>query len=360
MMTVSSLPLISVIVPVYKVEPYLRRCLDSICRQSYTKLEIICVDDGSPDKSIDILREFEARDFRVKVVQQPNGGLSAARNAALEIARGEWVTGVDADDWLEPGIYEKAVACLSDDIDMLCFEMVPEWDNQVNETVDTGYRSYFYLREKGKVSADFQHLSWLNVCFWNKLWRRSLIEKFHMRFGEGMQHEDFAFFTLFMPDCRAVYLLGELGYHYFQREDSIMGATRVNPALQEDYFRQALDVAEQVTQQSRWHQSGHYFSRMLRSSWNYISRYCPEKADYYRKQYYRLVFQHQLPVKEPKRFKALMLSPLAPDVSRLLPNGKKSGKLFLAFHYTAYLLRILMAFLLRDKAASPIITHEGI
>lgn len=356
MKSVSLHPLISVIVPVYKVEAYLRRCLESICGQSYRNLEILCIDDGSPDDSIEILREFARHDHRIKVIRKPNGGLSSARNAALDIAQGEWIAGVDSDDWLEPGIYEKAVACLTDDIDMLCFEMVPEWSNRVDETVDARCRSYFYLREKGKLSADFQHLSWLNVCFWNKLWRRSLIEKYHMRFGEGMQHEDYAFYTLFMPDCRAVYLLGELGYHYFQREDSIMGATRVNPALQEDYFRQALNVAEQLTQQSRWFQSRYYFSRMLRISWSYICKYCPEKAGFYRQQYIYLVSRYRLPVVGTKSFKALMLSPLQPDVSRLLPGGKKSGKLFLWFHYGAYLLRPLIDFFQRYKAASPAIT----
>lgn len=360
MKSVSSHPLISVIVPVYKVEPYLRRCLESICSQSYRNLEILCVDDGSPDDSIAILREFACHDHRIKVVRKPNGGLSSARNAALDIAKGEWVTGVDGDDWLEPGIYEKAVACLSDDIDMLCFEMVPEWGGRVNESLDAGYRSYFYLREKGKLPADSQHLSWLNVCFWNKIWRRSLIEKYHMRFGEGMQHEDFAFYTLFMPDCRAVYLLGELGYHYFQRENSIMGATYRNPALQEDYFRQALNVAEQLTQQVRWKQSGPYFSSMLRTSWDYICRYCPEKADYYRQQYARLVFRYKLPVSGNNRFKALMFSPIQPDVSRLLPGGKKSGKVFLLFHYGAYLLKRLKVSFQRERYYTTAQTGERI
>lgn len=336
MKSVSSRPLISVIVPVYKVEAYLRRCLESICNQSYRNLEIICVDDGSPDDSIEILREFACHDHRIKVIRRPNGGLSAARNSALEIAKGEWITGVDGDDWLEPGIYERAVACLSDDIDMLCFEIVPEWSDSVDEALDAEYRSYFHLREKGKLSADCQRLSWLNVCFWNKIWRRSLIEKYHMRFGEGMQHEDFAFYTLFMPDCRAVYLLGVLGYHYFQRENSIMGATRTKPSLQEDYFRQALNVAQQLTKQNRWKQAGLYFSRMLRISWNYICRFCPEKAEFYRRQYSHLVFRYRLPIAENKHFKALMLSPLFPDVARLFPNGRKSGKLFLLFHYAAY------------------------
>ena len=91
-------PLISVIVPVYKVEKYLDRCLGSICGQTYKHLEIICVDDGPPDHSTKILENFSAQDPRIRIIQQSNQGLAAARNAALSAAKGEWVTFVDSDD----------------------------------------------------------------------------------------------------------------------------------------------------------------------------------------------------------------------------------------------------------------------
>ena len=93
-------PLVSIIVPIYKVEPYLRRCLDSIVNQTYTNLEIILVDDGSPDGCPQICDEYAAKDKRIIVIHKENGGLSSARNAGLKIASGAFISFVDSDDWV--------------------------------------------------------------------------------------------------------------------------------------------------------------------------------------------------------------------------------------------------------------------
>ena len=124
-------PLISVIVPVYNTAPWLRRCLDSICSQSYKNLEILCVNDGSPDNAAEILAEYVAKDSRLKIFTQENAGLSAARNTGLEHASGEWVTGVDSDDYLYPGIYEQAIKHCHEDVDMVFFgvQKVDDEDN---------------------------------------------------------------------------------------------------------------------------------------------------------------------------------------------------------------------------------------
>ena len=98
-------PKISVIVPVYKVEPYLRKCLDSIAGQTYQNLEIILVDDGSPDSCGSICDEYAVQDKRVRVIHKENGGVSSARNAGLAAATGDWIGWVDSDDWIEPDLY---------------------------------------------------------------------------------------------------------------------------------------------------------------------------------------------------------------------------------------------------------------
>lgn len=100
-------PLISVVVPVYNVEKYLPKCLDSLLAQTWQELEIIVVDDGSPDNSWDIMQEYARRDSRVRLIRQKNGGLSAARNAGVEAARGEWIGFLDSDDYVAPEMYER-------------------------------------------------------------------------------------------------------------------------------------------------------------------------------------------------------------------------------------------------------------
>lgn len=338
MKSVSSLPLISVIVPVYKVEAYLRRCLESICSQSYHNLEILCVDDGSPDDSIEILREFACHDLRIKVIRKPNGGLSTARNAALDVAHGEWITGVDGDDWLEPGIYEKAVACLSDDIDMLCFGTQTEWESSPTDAQRLAKDNYFSLSETGLYQHNENEPVSLNVCFWNKLWRRSVLERYRLRFVEHCYYEDEGFFVMFMPSCRAYYILRDVGYHYRQRPDSIMGMTSLDLSMREDMFRQAEVIEDLFSCNQRWNEGKMYFARLLHRSYMYVLNSCSVKADYYRCQYARMIFRYRLPKQGNRRFLALSLSPFRPDVTRLFPSGRRSGKMFLLFHYVSYVL----------------------
>ena len=94
--------MISIIVPIYNVEPYLHRCVDSLSKQSYEDFELILVDDGSPDNCGTLCEEYAAQDDRVRVIHKPNGGLSDARNAGMEIAQGEYIAFVDSDDWVAP------------------------------------------------------------------------------------------------------------------------------------------------------------------------------------------------------------------------------------------------------------------
>ena len=105
-------PLISVIVPIYDVESYLPKCVESVLRQTYTNLEIILVDDGSPDNSGKICDDFAARDPRVRVIHKENGGLSSARNAGLDAAHGEYITFLDSDDWIAEDAYEHLLSVL--------------------------------------------------------------------------------------------------------------------------------------------------------------------------------------------------------------------------------------------------------
>lgn len=127
-------PLITVIVPVYNVEKYLRRCLDSIIGQTYQNLEILCIDDGSIDNSGEICEQYAARDARIKVIHQENQGLSTARNRGLDAAEGEYIAFVDSDDYILEDMYKKMLAKLLDYNVDLCvcqwqyeFPMADRW-----------------------------------------------------------------------------------------------------------------------------------------------------------------------------------------------------------------------------------------
>ena len=106
---------ISVIIPVYNVEKYLRRCLESVINNTYTNLEIICINDGSSDNSLKILNEYAARDSRVVVFSKSNGGLSSARNKGIKKSTGEYITFIDSDDWVHPQFFEILIQSLQND-----------------------------------------------------------------------------------------------------------------------------------------------------------------------------------------------------------------------------------------------------
>lgn len=210
-------PLLSVIVPVYNTAPWLARCLDSICSQSYQNLEILCINDGSTDNSAGILAEYAARDARIKVFTQENAGLSAARNTGLEHATGEWVTGVDSDDYLELDAFERAVACVADEVDVVAFGVVKKWTGDVHKTM---IFQQFESNQVLPVTVDLAER--IHVCFWNKLWRRAIVQEHGIRFPHGLVHEDDAFFYLFLPHARKIALCDCIGYNYMQREGSII------------------------------------------------------------------------------------------------------------------------------------------
>lgn len=112
-------PKISIIVPVYKAEPYLKKCIDSILNQTFKDFELILVDDGSPDRCGEICDEYALKDSRIKIIHKENGGQSSARNVGLDIAQGEYIGFVDSDDWIEPDMYKKLFKVLkNDNVDM--------------------------------------------------------------------------------------------------------------------------------------------------------------------------------------------------------------------------------------------------
>lgn len=211
-------PKISVIVPVYKVEPYLRKCLDSIVKQTYSNLEIILVDDGSPDSCGAVCDEYAENDGRIVVIHQKNGGLSAARNAALEIATGEFVGFVDSDDWIEPDMYEYLLRnALMANAEITVCGHILEYGN-VSCTVP--------FPEWGKIDRDCALEALLenkvmHNQVWDKLWKRELF--CGVRFPVGRTFEDMAIAYRLFEKAEHVLCLPEAKYHYLQRSDSILG-----------------------------------------------------------------------------------------------------------------------------------------
>lgn len=203
-------PLISVIVPVYKVEKYLDECVESIVNQTYRNLEIILVDDGSPDNCPQMCDDWAKRDARIRVMHKENGGVSSARNAGLDVCKGDYVTFVDSDDWVESDWLINSIRYLNEDAVVVTGFIIHDICEDKGE-------NFLFSKEVQRINLD-DILSYWNYDVLNfmcsKIYSNKLIQKNHIRFSEMTIGEDTAFTLCFLKYALYGTYVPVLGYHY--------------------------------------------------------------------------------------------------------------------------------------------------
>lgn len=224
--TAMDTPLISIIVPIYKVEPYLRKCLDSIVHQTHRNLEIILVDDGSPDNCGTICDEYAAQDCRIKVIHKPNGGVSSARNAGLAEVTGEYIGWVDPDDWVELDMFEYLITnLLSAGADIA----VCGYYDQFREKCAERSPGEKQILEKESALAALLEDRIIHTGLWNKLWSASLYDG--LLFPNSRTYEDLAVIhRLFLRASKTI-CLPQSKYYYFHRPKSILDDTSLSSRI---------------------------------------------------------------------------------------------------------------------------------
>lgn len=247
-------PRVSVIVPVYCVEKYLRQCIDSILNQTLSAIEVIIVDDGSPDGCPQICDEYASSDARVKVLHRKNGGLSSARNAGLEAASAPYVMFCDSDDYLSPCACEELyAAAVENDVDVVCSNVKLLWEIDVRRKYRRKQQRYFMLpKEKVRKVGEFEFTR-LAVTACAKLFKREILLTESIRFPEGLLHEDEVFHRLYMDVARSIAYVDRKLYVYRQRPASIMTSSNDDIRLKRDidYFRGYEIVAKKLRDKSR-------------------------------------------------------------------------------------------------------------
>lgn len=232
--------MISVVVPVYNVENYLRKCVDSILSQTYTDYEIILVDDGSKDSSVAICDEYSANNSKIVVIHKENGGLSDARNFGIEAAKGEYITYIDSDDWVHEDFLKNLYTIIKDkNADMaiggVAFVYEGEIYTELNEEIKIEEYNGLDALEKMLLGQISQHGS--SAC--GILYRTDLVKKY--KFPYRKYHEDdFLTFRYYM-DSKVVVSTNQRMYFYLQRENSIMHRTFGQSFLDE------LEAADYLT-----------------------------------------------------------------------------------------------------------------
>lgn len=233
---------LSVVIPVYRVEQTLRRCVESVLRQQVEEIEVILVDDGSPDRCPQLCDELAAEDARIRVVHRRNGGLSAARNTGIDMARGQWITFVDSDDWIEAGTYSRLLdeLRLHADCDLL------EYAVQVYEGGAEEHRLEL-LPWECTDAADYWLLQrgYEHTYAWNKIYRRQLFDT--LRYPEGRSFEDVPTTWQLIHRARCIRTTSQGLYHYRANAEGISltaGYTALSSLL-----KSHLDIYAQLRSQ---------------------------------------------------------------------------------------------------------------
>ena len=208
---------VSVIIPVYNVEKYVLRCLDSIVNQTYSNVEIIVINDGSTDNSINVIKNKYGKNDKLKIFNKKNGGLSSARNIGLNQATGNYILFVDSDDWLE-------INCVS--------ELIDEAKSGNADIIEFGYRTISdkgelnsikfnnsVISSKEKILEEFFFGNQIVDIVCNKLYKKELFD--NKRFLEGKIHEDYIITPELLYNCKKISIVDKIFYNYYQRSDSI-------------------------------------------------------------------------------------------------------------------------------------------
>lgn len=234
--------LVSVIVAVYNIEKYIAKCIDSIQRQTYSNLEIILVDDGSTDTSGAICDSFAEKDNRIIVIHRKNGGLSAARNSGLEIAKGEFIAFVDGDDWIEEGMYETMVLqARKHNAELVACRYACIYGEKREDRSSEAVYVYQGLEMLSKYLEEDENVV-IQHAAWNKLYRRELIGD--ERFPEGKLYEDVVFSAKMLSRINTGVYIDTAYYDYVVNRDGSIMAMGLNKRMFTDLLPAYLEKEE--------------------------------------------------------------------------------------------------------------------
>lgn len=213
---------ISVVIPVYNTAKYLEKSVRSVMDQTYRNLEIICVNDGSTDNSLEILRKLQKEDDRIIVIDKENGGLGDARNSGMKIATSKWITFVDSDDFINPDTYEKVSDAFAAQPELIHFGTRIVMES--NDEPSAKDEKYYSVNYSGFLELNDYIIRKSDVAACNKLFLKSVIDRYSIHF-EKIYYEDFPFTLQYMFSVKTIYCIQDKLYNYVRHSGSIMAET---------------------------------------------------------------------------------------------------------------------------------------
>ena len=280
-------PKVSIIVPIYNAEKYLRQCIDSVVVQTLRDIEIVIVDDVGSDGSMEIAREAAQKDGRIKIITHAkNGGTAAARNSGIKNSSAPYLMFLDNDDFYEAEMCEKMLCAIEESgADLACCgpNIIYEADNNMAEPD----AAYFKIKFDGLNKINDEIILNTDDCVWNKIFRRDILTEYDICFPEGIKYEDMYFFKVYALRSRSIFFVQEKLYNYRRRAGSIMNQTYSgNSGFSIDHLRVAIEIYRYLKKhdllESRKHYMWDYFFSLLQYA------LCREAADSARHDIYNL------------------------------------------------------------------------
>lgn len=267
------MPEISVIIPVYNVEKYLQECLDSLINQTFYDIEIICINDGSTDDSVNILREYEKKDSRVKVFDRKHNGPSAARNIGINESKGKYITFVDADDYIEKDTYVTAIKYIKN-VDIVAWGIKVFGEHSLKQRKSDN--EYYQLKYTGLVDMSDAVVLNTDCSVCNKLFKKEILLLNNISFPEGLHYEDAAFWWKYAINCKNIYFIDLCFYNYRRRDDSIMANTFAECDYAVDHLYIVDDFYEYLKEKNTFEKEVNLFISVFRSCFHFACSFTPD------------------------------------------------------------------------------------
>lgn len=230
-------PKVSIIIPVWNTAKFLPRCLDSLLEQTLKEIEIITVNDGSTDNSLDILKKYAKKDSRIIVLDRPNKGVATTRNSGLKAAKAPYIMWCDSDDAFVSSMCKEMLDTIKEQkVDIVACGM-----KVVNDSLDKNLtkdiEEYVRLKFSGKQKIDMNLIVHTDVSLPSKIFKKSIVDKYSLRFPDGLHFEDAFFMDQYMTVAKTIFFLNKKLYVYYRHNDSIMSRSFKQENIALDYLK---------------------------------------------------------------------------------------------------------------------------
>ncbi len=268
-LSVAGQPLISVIIPVYNAEQYLAETIDSLINQTLANIEIICIDDGSTDGSLALLKKYAKQDKRIKVYHQKNAGVATARNEGLRRANGKYIMWCDSDDTYTPNMCLKMFNIMERrQVDLaICSQNVIL--NQLERKLRRNTKSYLEQKYNDSQLINWQLIVNTDVSLWNKIFRKDIIDRYDIKFPDGLLFEDAYFCNCYMLRCQTIFFSKDKLYNYIRRPSSIMSTSFRKHKSSADYLKITESIFRYLKEQGMYSQYADFFWLRLIQDYSY-------------------------------------------------------------------------------------------